>query len=440
MAVPYNGGAQTPDQQISFAATGEWGFPNGTVFVKEFDLATDETNPNTPRRRLETRLLVRDLNGGVYGVTYKWRPDNSDADLLTGSLSEDIVITNSSGTRTQTWYYPSPSDCLTCHTPAANYGLGVNTRQLNGTFGYPGGVSDNQLRSLNHIGLFNPAINEAGIGSYAQLVSITNEAASLEDRFRSYIDANCAQCHRPGGPGPTFDARYDTSLTNQNIINANVLGNLGYDNAHVVTPRDLWRSVLYQRANSTDNLIKMPQLARNMVDTNAMTVIAAWINSLPGTPALAPPSIIPNGGTFTGPVSITLQHADTNATLRYTLDGSLPDAASTLYAGPFVLANSVTVMAKAFEAGFNDSVAAHAQFAVAVPPSIFFLPGSFFTNAVFQMRASGAHGSTSVLQGTTNLLNWTPISTNVPATDTFNVLDTGAGNFQWRLYRLIQVP
>jgi cytochrome c553 len=135
------------------------------------------------------------------------------------------------------------------------------------------------------LGLFNPAIDEAGISGYARLASINDQARSLEDRFRSYIDANCAQCHRPSGTGPTFDARYDTPLANQKIINANVLGNLGYDNAHVVTPRDLWRSVLYQRADSTNSLIKMPQLARNLVDTNAMSVIAAWINNLPG-PAL----------------------------------------------------------------------------------------------------------------------------------------------------------
>jgi uncharacterized repeat protein (TIGR03806 family) len=443
MGVPYNGGLATPDQQITFAASGEWAFPSGTVFVKQFDLITDETDTNAPPHRLETRLLVRDPNGSVYGVTYKWRPDNSEADLLTGSLSEDIIITNSSGIRTQTWYYPSPSDCLTCHTPVANYVLGLKTRQLNGDFAYESsGVVDNQLRTLNHLGLFNPGIDEAAIATYSKLVSVTNETATLEDRFRSYIDANCAQCHRPGGTGTTFDARYDTALTNQHIINANVLGNLGYDNAHVVTPRDVWRSILYQRANSIDPLIKMPQLAHNQIDTDAMTAIAAWINSLPGTPALAPPTIVPNGGTFNGTVTVSLQHSDTNAILRYTLDGSLPTTNSIFYSGPFLLETNAVVMAKAFETGFNDSVAAQGPFifTATVPGSLSFSAEGFINPGVFQMQLSGLLGKTYLLYGTTNLSNWVMLGSNIAPANTFNFRDTGASNFPARFYRVMQLP
>src|SRR5260370_1612425 len=115
---------------IKFAASGEWVFPAGTVFVKTFELATDEKYPNQ-KRRLETRLLVCDEAGGVYGVVYKWRADNSDADLLATNLTEAISIRTSAGARSQMWYYPSRQDCVACHTANAGGVLGVKTRQLN---------------------------------------------------------------------------------------------------------------------------------------------------------------------------------------------------------------------------------------------------------------------------------------------------------------------
>lgn len=440
MGVPFSGAPETPAQQITFAPTGEWLFPNGTVFVKHFALVVDQTNPNAPLRRLETRLLVRDNNGAVYGVTYKWRPDNSDADLLTGSLSENITITNALGTTNQTWYYPSPSDCLVCHTPAASYVLGVKTRQLNGNFTYPSGTNDNQLRTLNQLGIFNPSFNETAISTYSQLVSVSNLTADVTNRFRSYIDANCSQCHRPGGGNEaTFDARYDIALTNQNIVNGPVNANLGYDNAHVVTPDDVWRSIMYDRADSVATGQKMPPLARNLIDTYAMSVMAAFINSLPGTHALAPPTMSPPAGSFNGSVTVSLT-PPMNATMYYTLDGSLPNQSSTKYTGPFVVTNAtaVTVNANAFEVGYNNSVATNNLYII-YPDS---LAGSF-SNGVFVIPFSGEPGLTYILEASTNLTQgqgWVPISTNTPATSPFTLMDPNAANFPQRFYRAVQSP
>ncbi len=440
-SVPNNGAPYTPGEQIGFAPTGEWGFPAGTVFVKHFDLDTDLSDTNGPKRRLETRFIVRDQNAAVYGVTYKWRTDNSDADLLTNSLSEAIVITNTDHTTwTQTWYYPSPADCLTCHTPAANYVLGVKTRQLNATFTYPStGVTDNELRTLNRIGCFNPAFNETNISTFTHLASVQDTNAPLVDRARSYIDANCAQCHRPSGTGPSFDARWDTPLTNQNLIYGPLTkGDLGFDNAYIVVPKDIWRSILYQRAHSTDNAVKMPPLARNLVDSNSLDVVAAWINSLPGVPALDPPMITPPGGTFYGPVTVALQHPVTNAALHYTLDGSLPGAGSAVYSTPLSISNSLTLRANAFAPGYTNSVAANGIFTIL--PGVVFVSEAMLPNGTFQMVIDGVTGKTYVVQASTDLITWTPIKTNVPPSTPFTVIDANAPGISRRFYRAVLLP
>jgi PKD repeat protein len=395
MAVPYNGSPITLDQQIQFQPTNSWTFPSGTVFVKNFDLVVNETNATI--RRLETQILVRDINGVVYGVTYKWRPDNSDADLLASSLSEGILITNTSGVRTQTWTYPGPSDCLACHTPVANYVLGVNARQLNGNLTYAAtGVTDNQIRTLNRLGLLNPAINESGISGYAQMSSMTNLSASLQQRVRSYLDANCQACHQSGGDGPTWDARYDTPLALQHITNYPALFTLGIsDNACVVKSKDIWRSVLLARINTTDQTIQMPDF-RNLIDTNAVQILIAWINSLPGIPALAPVNITPNGGSFSNSVSVTIQPPHTNASIFYTLDGTLPTTNSLPYSGALTLTSDVTLAATAFETNYDNSVATSAQFIVS-PQGLSVSPNSLDFG--------------SVVLGQTNLLPFQVINT-----------------------------
>jgi len=275
---------------IGFAANGEWTFPAGSVFVKHFALPVDDTNPKI-LRRLETRLLVRDTNGYVYGATYKWRADNADADLVTNGFTEDVVIHTGDGTRTQTWSYPGRQDCLNCHTPASGGVLGLKTRQLNSDFEYPHGATANQLRTLGHLGLFDAAFEDRKISHYPRLVNLTNAAKPLELRVRSYLDANCSMCHRPGAAGAFFDARFDTPLKKQNLINgpvANQLGILGANpDAKVIAPGDTNKSMLFRRVSIVGEN-QMPPLARNLVDTSAVTVIGRWISQLPITAAILP--------------------------------------------------------------------------------------------------------------------------------------------------------
>src|SRR5262249_51249802 len=57
------------------------------------------------------------------------------------------------GKREQKWHYPSQAECMVCHSRAANFVLGPSVLQMNKDHDY-GGVIDNQLRALEHIGVF----------------------------------------------------------------------------------------------------------------------------------------------------------------------------------------------------------------------------------------------------------------------------------------------
>ncbi len=293
---------------VAFAPTGEWSWPNGTAFIKNFSLGTDDAHPATVQR-LETRVLVRDANGAVYGVTYKWRSDNSDADLVSSAGDSAVITINAvgGGTRTQTWYFPSQADCMTCHTPVSGGVLGVKSRQLNGSYTYPGtAISDNQLRTWNHLNMFSAPLTEANIPGYPALSPVSGSTAVLavlQQQSRSYLDANCFGCHQPGGAGSSnWDARYDTPIANQGILNAPAVNTMGVAGAHVVVSGNPAQSVLFLRLDCVPPVATtMPPLARHLIDTTAVQNIGNWITALPSQS----PTVVTAAAAIPSPVSGT---------------------------------------------------------------------------------------------------------------------------------------
>jgi uncharacterized repeat protein (TIGR03806 family) len=355
--------ALPPGAQIGSTPEGEWTFPAGTVFIKTFELHTDDSHPDA-RRRLETRLLVRDDQGGVYGVTYKWRPDNTDADLLPSSQIENVAIRGRDGaTHEQPWYYPSRENCLTCHNTHTTGVLGVKARQLNRTMTYPSGVSDNELRTLNHLGVLHPSLTDSQLQSVPTLAGMADTSRSIEDRARSYLDANCGHCHRPGGTVAYFDARYSTPLPKQELIDGPILINEGIDRPHPIAPHDIWRSIIFMRAD-TNGDIRMPPIARQTIDTQGMQLLQDWITSLPGKDVLVPPKIMPDGGTFATTQTVTLSSPDAGAQIHYTVDGSVPGPDDPIYSMPITVSGPTVLRARAYKDGMTRSITAESVFIV----------------------------------------------------------------------------
>lgn len=267
-----------PDNlKVQFSATDAWSFPLGTVVIKHFEIELTEGEVDS-RRRLETRLLINS-GDGWQGFTYRWNNSQTDADLLTGRESETININLSQGgVQTQVYDYPSRTDCLGCHTQAAGFTLGLNTRQINTDFDYPD-MRDNQLRSLNNIGLFDSDIGAHN--QYQAFPARDDTSRPMADRARSYLDVNCAQCHRPEGPTPVdLDLRFDSLDAQLNALDISpTAGDLNIANAQIIATGEKERSVLWQRMQRVDGE-RMPPLASHRVDSLGVEVVGQWIDTL----------------------------------------------------------------------------------------------------------------------------------------------------------------
>jgi hypothetical protein len=248
------------------------------VFVKHFEFAQPDASP----RRLETRVLFVAQDGAGYGATYRWNDQQTDAELLSDALTEEINLQTSNGPKRVAWIYPSGKDCRVCHTQNAGFVLGVNTRQLNRDLAYAAtGAADHQLRAWRHAGMFANSPPEQSLGALPRLAAIGDDSAPLDHRVRSYLDANCAQCHRPGGVRGTFDARFDTPLARQGLVGGKLIGaDVGIPDSAVVVPGSLERSMLYLRMNRRSDVFNMPPLATHQVDEAALATLAAWIKQL----------------------------------------------------------------------------------------------------------------------------------------------------------------
>jgi mono/diheme cytochrome c family protein len=212
------------------------------------------------------------------------------------------------------------------------------------------------LMAWKELRLFNADFSGSAVEGFPKLAAVDDTSRSLEDRARSYLDANCAYCHRPGGTVASFDARYDTPLPAQKLIDGSVLIDQRIDGARVVALNDIWRSILFMRVNTTE-AYKMPPLARNTVDECGVKLLREWIESLPAPHVLPPPEISPRGGNFSRPVEVSLK-SEPGARIFYTIDGTVPTTGDQLYEKPFTLAEPAIVRARAYKEGFTKSIGA----------------------------------------------------------------------------------
>lgn len=258
---------------IGFSEIGNWTLPTGMVWIKHFDIETTRGQPAS-RRKLETRIIVKTADD-TYGLSYKWRADQSDAELVSEEGLSELIPTSSPA---QVWRYPSRTECRVCHTAVGGHALGFNTHQLNRTHPY-GSLTPNQLDALKDAGYFTTGTSPASTNTLPAFAPGDDPASSLEWRVRSYLDVNCSQCHQPGGGSiGNWDARATTPTDSASLINALLVNNGGDPATRWCVPGDSSRSMVLKRITGSFGQ-RMPPLATNERDLAAEAMITAWINS-----------------------------------------------------------------------------------------------------------------------------------------------------------------
>ncbi len=277
------------DAQVGYTSGPSWTFPDGTALVQTLSIEQssreDGADANEATiRRIETRVLLRQ-QGEWAGFSYRWNDEQTDA-VLVPRDGADATLPIADSQPQRSWRFPSRAECLACHSRAANFVLGLTEAQLNRDHNYPAGA-DNQLRSLDHIGLFSAPLPKPP----AELARLTDPhdesqdgSQNIEARARAYLHVNCSVCHvAAGGGNARMELGLATPTADMKLIGARPQHDtFGIDNAMLVAPGEPDRSVLVRRL-SQRGAGQMPPLVSRAVDVAAVELLRTWISQLQPT-------------------------------------------------------------------------------------------------------------------------------------------------------------
>lgn len=333
LAIPKPAGDEK-DLVINLNGKRGWDLPNRTVLIQTLSLPLNEKQPEK-QRRLETRILTRQ-EGEWLGYSYLWNEKQTDAELVeSAGTTLKLSLETGRGKETRTWHVPSRTECMSCHSRAAKYVLGMSTLQMNHNHDY-GDYEANQLSILEAQNYFRSNwFNEAKdqwekklrqqltqeaknknldtsafdkllsqrlenviatrnqrktppttllsrpFSDYPALPDPFDKNEDLDRRAKSYLHVNCAHCHvLDGGGNARIVVEWGTETEKMNLIDvAPMHGTFGIPDAKLVTPGFPDRSVLTYRLSSLGSG-RMPRLGSHHIDEKGLNLIREWITGM----------------------------------------------------------------------------------------------------------------------------------------------------------------
>ena len=136
--------------------------------------------------------------------------------------------------------------------------------------------------------------------------------------------------------------------------------------------------------------------------------------------AAATPTFSPVPGTYTSAQSASLQDTTAGATIFYTLDGSTPTTASTVYTTPIQVSANTTIQAIAVASGLSNSAVATGAYTIGAPAAIAFVQVNSATPQTPQASVSVTYTAAQTA-GDTNIvvIGWSDATSTIASvTDT----------------------
>ena len=233
---------------------------------------------------IETRLLIN-YSDGWRALPYVWNDTQDEAFLELAGDVRSISLVDQDGTADIAYVVPDANQCGGCHKPDHTAQemrpLGPRAWQLNRDYAYAE-HSMNQLEHWVSSGLLDHVPDTAPTGASWQ----NPGDASLEDRAKAYLDANCAHCHNADGPADT--SALDLSISapvdrGYGLCKPPVaVGRGSGDRPYDIYPGRPDDSILVYRMEHSDPAIAMPELGRTSVHREGAALIREWISGLPG--------------------------------------------------------------------------------------------------------------------------------------------------------------
>lgn len=297
-----------PNTKATYSEHEVMDLPVGSVLVKTFTVPKNTSNREGVEHVMETRLLIHRALGWE-AVPYYWSSE-SNAQYLSYGASIPVSTTHKGKKLSFNYGVPTKNECTNCHAinpirqdendlrSAIFKPIGPKARYLNWDMDYGSGEIKNQLVKWTEAGILEGApADKSTIATAAHFSDSVDIQSLMSDELnlaaRSYLDINCAHCHRsnltlteadysgPAGDSGLrveFNRDFDSDTRSFGVCKRAVASGADGYPLDVIPGRSDVSFLAHRMEVVGGNM--MPELGRATVHTEGVELIKAWIDNM----------------------------------------------------------------------------------------------------------------------------------------------------------------